>query len=76
MSDASRKWADYDSAPAHKLLSDNRERYIAQSAATRGGLVAPLPPHPQGDQGECYARKQMADGGPDPIPDYASRRGS
>jgi hypothetical protein len=27
-----------------KLLSDNRDRYVAQSAATKCGQVAPLPP--------------------------------
>lgn len=27
-----------------KLFSENRDRYIAQSAATVGGVVAPLPP--------------------------------
>jgi len=27
-----------------KLLSDNRERYFQQSAATKHGQVAPLPP--------------------------------
>lgn len=26
---------------AHKLLSDNRDRYFAQSAATRNGVVPP-----------------------------------
>lgn len=36
-------YADYDSAGAHKLLSDNRELYWAQSAATRDGIVAPFP---------------------------------
>ncbi len=35
-------WADYD-APVHKLLSDNREKYFAQSYATRGGIVARFP---------------------------------
>jgi hypothetical protein len=36
---------DYDETdPAfEKLLSDNRDRYIGQSSATRCGQVAPLP---------------------------------
>ncbi len=34
---------DYPS-DAHKLLSDNRAAYIAQSAATRFGEVAPFTP--------------------------------
>lgn len=38
----SNPWFDYP-AGAHKLLSDNRDRYIAQSAATRNGEVATLP---------------------------------
>lgn len=29
---------------AMKLLGDNRDRYVAQSAATKNGKVAPLPP--------------------------------
>lgn len=37
-------WTDYPSADAHKLLTDNRDRYFAQSAATRDGEVAELPP--------------------------------
>lgn len=32
---------DLDFIP--RALSDNRDRYIAQSAATKGGRVAPLP---------------------------------
>ena len=39
-------WPDYADS-AHKLLSDNRDRYIAQSAATRNGVVAPLPARPR-----------------------------
>lgn len=39
-------WATYDSAPAHKLLTDLRDRYIAQSAATRDGEVAAFPHSP------------------------------
>ena len=35
------EWAEY--GDGHKLLSDNRDAYIAQSAATRGGNVAPFP---------------------------------
>ena len=35
------EWADY--GDGHKLLSDNRAAYIAQSAATRDGNVAPFP---------------------------------
>ena len=34
------EWAEYNGS-AHKLLSDNRDAYIAQSAATRDGSVAP-----------------------------------
>lgn len=33
----------YDDTSVPKLLSENRDRYIAQSAATVGGVVAPLP---------------------------------
>lgn len=29
-----------------KDLSDNRDRYVAQSRATRNGVVAELPPRP------------------------------
>ena len=36
------EWAEY-SSDGHKLLSDNRAAYIAQSAATRDGNVAPFP---------------------------------
>lgn len=36
------EWAEY-SSDGHKLLSDNRAAYIAQSAATRDGNVAPIP---------------------------------
>lgn len=36
--------AESDPLAGLKLLSDNRDRYIAQSAATVGGHVAPLPP--------------------------------
>ena len=49
------EWADY--GDGHKLLSDNRESYIAQSAATRRGVVAPFPapvpatPIPEADSG-------------------------
>ena len=32
---------------AYKYLSDNRERYFAQSAATRNGVVAPIPARPR-----------------------------
>jgi hypothetical protein len=35
-------YAAYASQPAHKLLTDNRDLYIAQSAATRNGKVPPL----------------------------------
>ena len=35
-------WADYE-GKSHKYLSDNRARYIAQSAATPNGVVASLP---------------------------------
>jgi hypothetical protein len=34
-----------------KLFSENRERYIAQSAATHNGVVAPLPA-PKSNEGE------------------------
>lgn len=43
-------YAPYPNDSAHKLLCDNRERYIAQSAQTRDGVVPRLPPthlHPQ-----------------------------
>lgn len=43
MNALTKAYADYDSAGAHKLLTDNRELYLAQSAATRGGIVAPFP---------------------------------
>lgn len=35
------EWAEY--GDGHKLLSDNRAAYIAQSAATRDGNVAKFP---------------------------------
>ena len=41
-------WAEYE-APAHKLLSDQRLDYFAQSAATHGGTVAPFPCRLGGD---------------------------
>lgn len=37
------EWTEYESAPAIKLLLEQREQYIAQSAATRNGVVAPFP---------------------------------
>lgn len=37
---------DYSSASAHKLLSDNRDLYVQQSAATVAGNVAPFPRSP------------------------------
>jgi hypothetical protein len=37
---------NYESAGAHKLLSDNRDLYVRQSAATRAGSVAPFPGPP------------------------------
>lgn len=42
-------------ASAHKLLSGLRERYIRQSAATRNGVVAELPPEPEepNDEPDC-----------------------
>lgn len=39
-------YAEYLSADAHKLLTDNRDLYIAQSARTRDGVVAPFDPDP------------------------------
>lgn len=39
MNSSSRAWAPYDEDSAHKLLCGNRERYIAQSAATKDGVV-------------------------------------
>lgn len=39
------EFADY-SAGAHKLLSDNRDLYVRQSAATVAGNVAPFPTQP------------------------------
>lgn len=38
-------WPDYADS-AHKLLSDNRDRYIEQSRNTRNGVVAQLPARP------------------------------
>ena len=35
-------FAHYASAPAHKLLCDQRNDYFVQSAATRNGVVAPF----------------------------------
>lgn len=35
-------WPEYSDG-GHKLLSDNRDRYIEQSRNTRRGVVAPLP---------------------------------
>lgn len=32
-------WAEYESAAAHKLLQEQRELYIAQSAMTHNGKV-------------------------------------
>lgn len=43
-------YAPYPNDSAHKLLCENRERYIRQSAQTRDGVVPSLPPtqlHPQ-----------------------------
>jgi len=39
-------YAEYHSTEAHKLLTDNRDLYIAQSAATRNGRVASYPVSP------------------------------
>jgi hypothetical protein len=39
-------YAEYHSTEAHKLLADQREHYIAQSAATRNGRVASYPVSP------------------------------
>lgn len=36
-------FAEYLSASAHKLLTDNRDLYVAQSRFTRGGKVAQFP---------------------------------
>lgn len=36
--------AEYQAAAAHKLLSENRDRYIRQSADTEAGKLAELPP--------------------------------
>ena len=64
MSDFSREWAEYDSGSAHKLLCENRDRYIAQSAATRGGVVAPIDPtepvHPSTTTGRDCAQRNSA----------------
>lgn len=49
----------YHNDSAHKLLCDNRERYIAQSAQTRDGVVPRLPAthlHPQ--PGVCVSRER------------------
>lgn len=45
MTERTYPWPAYDDR-AHKLLSDNRQRYIEQSRNTRGGVVAPLPKRP------------------------------
>lgn len=45
-------WADYESAASHKLLSDNRDLYIAQSAATRDGKAAEFNAKPKDDDKE------------------------
>lgn len=37
------EYHDWESAPAYKLLCDQRERYIEQSRRTRNGVVAQLP---------------------------------
>ena len=40
MSTTDREYAEYESAAAHKLLADQRDAYVAQSAATKNGKVA------------------------------------
>jgi hypothetical protein len=58
------EWAEY-SSDGHKLLSDNRAAYIAQSAATRDGNVAPwerLQADFEREFGEAYAREECANG--------------
>lgn len=59
-------WADYASADAHKLLTDNRDLYIAQSKATTttGGVadfheIARAMTEAEGRQ---YERTEMMDG--------------
>lgn len=37
------EFANYASEAAHKLLSDNRDLYVRQSAATENGRVADFP---------------------------------
>lgn len=39
----------YTDESVAKLFSENRERYIAQSLATKNGVVAPLPEVKVGD---------------------------
>lgn len=43
MSALSREYAPWESAPAYKLLTDNRDLAFLQSQRTRNGVVAPFP---------------------------------
>lgn len=52
-------YAPYPNDSAHKLLCENRERYIRQSAQTRDGVVPPLPPTQLHQQpGVCASRER------------------
>ena len=57
------------SGDAHRATSSLRELYFVQSALSRNGEVATL------RQAEEYAREQAMDGAPDPLTNYAERRG-
>ena len=43
MSAVFQEFHQWESAPAFKLLSDNRDLYQLQSQRTRNGVVAPFP---------------------------------
>lgn len=48
------EFCNYESEGAHKLLSDNRQLYIVQSAATRDGKRADFPStNQQPQEGIC-----------------------
>jgi len=52
-------YAPYPNDSAHKLLCENRERYIEQSARTFAGRVAELPPtHLHPNPGAARGREE------------------
>lgn len=55
-------WADYDGS-AHKLLTDNRDAYIAQSAQTRDGKIASF--------AEAKRKRDESANAPDELPPAA-----